>query len=161
MSKYFFSKYHILFLSKIEIDKYWVYIIKQHRRRPEKQWWSSKNTSCLMYTYVVHINNTILYPSRQAISVLAIYPPHPPSFQKSNQIVQVAWRDALTDTHSNGRSHVRNSTGKRILKVFFKNKQQNKQQQQNKQRNKQQQQQQQQHQQTSRCLDYNRSYPIQ
>ena len=45
MSKYYFSNCYIFFIKKFRIEKYWVYIIIQHRRRPQKQWWSSKNTA--------------------------------------------------------------------------------------------------------------------
>ena len=45
LSKYYFSKRYVFLSKKFRIEKYWVYIIIQHRRRPQKQWWSSKNTA--------------------------------------------------------------------------------------------------------------------
>ena len=45
MSKYYFSKCYIFLSKNFRAEKYWVYIIIQHRRRPQKQWWSSKNTA--------------------------------------------------------------------------------------------------------------------
>ena len=51
MSKYYFSKCYIFLSKKFRIEKYWVYIIIQHRRRPQKQWWSSKNTA---YWFLKH-----------------------------------------------------------------------------------------------------------
>ena len=45
MWKYHFSKCHIFLSKKIGTEKYRVYIIKRHRRRPQTQWWSYKNTS--------------------------------------------------------------------------------------------------------------------
>ena len=44
MSKYYFSKCYIFLSKKFRIEKYWVCIIMQNRRRPQKQWWPSKNT---------------------------------------------------------------------------------------------------------------------
>ena len=41
MSKYYFSKCYIFLSKKFGNEKYWVHIIIQHRRRPQKQWWSS------------------------------------------------------------------------------------------------------------------------
>ena len=45
MSKYYFSKCYIFLSKKFKTEKYWVYIKIQHRCRPQKQWWSSKNTA--------------------------------------------------------------------------------------------------------------------
>ena len=53
MSKYYFSKCYIFLSKKFKIGKYWVYIIIQHRRRPQKQWWSSKNTA---YWFLKHVD---------------------------------------------------------------------------------------------------------
>ena len=52
ISKYYFSKCYIFLSKKFRIEKYWVYIIIQHRRRPQKQWWSSKNTA---YWFLKHV----------------------------------------------------------------------------------------------------------
>ena len=51
VSKYHFSKCHIFLSKKFQIEKYWVYIIKQHRSRPQRQWWSSENTA---YWFLKH-----------------------------------------------------------------------------------------------------------
>ena len=53
MSKYYFSKCYIFLSKKFRVEKYWVYIIIQHRRRPQKQWWSSKNTD---YWFLKHVD---------------------------------------------------------------------------------------------------------
>ena len=53
MSKYYFSKCYIFLSKKFRIEKYWVYIIIQHRRRLQKQWWSSKNTA---YWFLKHVD---------------------------------------------------------------------------------------------------------
>ena len=45
MPRYYFSKCYIFLSKKLRTEKYWIYIIIQHRRWPQKQWWSSKNTA--------------------------------------------------------------------------------------------------------------------
>ena len=53
ISKYYFSKCYIFLSKKFRFEKYWVYMIIQHRRRPRKQWWSSKNTA---YWFLKHVD---------------------------------------------------------------------------------------------------------
>ena len=45
MSKYYLSKCYIFLSKKFRTEKILSYIIIQYRRRPQKQWWSSKNTA--------------------------------------------------------------------------------------------------------------------
>ena len=53
MSKYYFSKCYIFLSKKFRIVKYGVQIVIQHRCRPQKQWWSSKNTA---YWFLKHVD---------------------------------------------------------------------------------------------------------